>query len=453
MTPPLPTGPYLGNPKSLPAPTDDLPLEGAPLPLGPGVGDVSLNPVDSFIPMDDSSTGEFKSVQDLLNAIGDEQLFGKLANAKYQAERNKKYLKVTLAILEIRKHLRGDEKTAAAAAKKIEEWLSDPELLGDTAVAHQARVNLIKALKRAPKGQGIDEGVKTILEALGKNYSTKAPPPNPAPPKPEAPKLEEKPKEDVKAPTAGSLLDSLTDAKLFGDKASSYNSERNKKYLPVTMALLEIRKFAKGDGAGTNDAVTKIAAWLGDSALLSDPVAHQARLGLIQALGAAPKGTESFNKGVAELLAALKANYGKAGDAPKPAEPKPESDSKAKAGAKGLSELSVNPKTKTKDKREDDAKSLSSGLNGAVKPAMSRLLKKYDSLKVKCQMTISVDDTTGQVVTVSFKDIEAGGGISPQDTKELLEAIAGNIRARFRFKKLGDSGLSFFKVPLSIIGQ
>ncbi|MFO1463540.1 MAG: hypothetical protein U1F66_07155 [bacterium] len=447
MTPPLPSGPVLGAAKSFPLGPGDAPFGDAPeaKPL-PG-------PVDSYVPMDSSSADSYKSVEDLLKAMGDEQLFGAVANAKYQPERNKKYLKVTVAILEIRKLLRGDEKNSAYAVQKVEAWLSDADLLGDTVVAHQARVNLIKALKRAPKGAGIDDGVKAVLEALQRNYTPKAETPKEAPkdaPK-DAPK--EAPKAEAKPQESASLADSLSDAKLFGDKFAAYNPERNKKYLAVTLAILEVRNFAKGSSANAAQAAAKIAAWLSDSALLTDSTAHQARLGLIQALGAAPKGSESFNQGVAEILAALKANYSKAGAPPQKGDPKPASDVKTKGEGSALTEVSVNPKGKVKDKREDDAKSFSNGVNGAVKPALSRFLKKYDSINVKCNMTVSIDDSTGQVVTVSFKDIKLGGGITSQDAKELFDAIAQNICGRFRFKTMGESGLAFIKAPLSLIAQ
>lgn len=455
MTPPLPTSPLGGAAKTYPSVGGLAPLEETPAPLGPGAG-APLSPVDAFIPMDDSASADYKTVQDLLAALGDEQLFGKLGYAKYNPERNGKYLEVTVTVLEIKKLLRGDSKSSAEAVKKIGEWLNKYELLTDTQVAHVARVNLIKALQRAPKGAGIDEGVKDVLAALQKQYNPKPPEPK-APPAKEAPKEtpQEAPKAKENPPpkAASSLTEALSDRVLFDKHFDAYDKERNKAYAPVSIAILEVKKVAKGEASSPAEAKAKIVAWLKDEKLLKDPVAHQARLGLIAALNAAPKGTEAYNQAIVELLAALKANYGAAGAPAKKEEAAPDAGSKAKAGPKGLTELSVNPKSKTKGKREDDASSLSSGLTAAVKPAMTRLLKKYDSLNVKCQMTLSIDESTGQVITVSFKDIKTGANISTEDTRELLETIANNIRARFRFKPMGESGLAFIKVPLSIVGQ
>ncbi|MCE9625874.1 MAG: hypothetical protein K8R69_10560 [Deltaproteobacteria bacterium] len=446
MTPPLPSG-SIGSPTKL-SPLPGVSDSDAAAPISKP----SFKVGDSYVPLDNSSD-RYPTTQDLLNAIGDEQLFGTVANAKYQPERNKKYLKVTLAIMEVKKYLRGDEKNYGYATKKIEEWLSDSELLTDTVVAHQARVNLIKALKRAPKSSDTDEGVKAIIEALSKNYAT-APVPPPA--KPDVPKVDEKPKVDApkvdeKPVVAASLNDALVDAKIFGDKFSSYDSERNKKYLDVTVALIEIRKIAKGTETSPVAAKAKIASWLSDPALLTDPVAHKARLGLIQALTAAPKGSDVFNQAIAEVLAALKADYSKAGAAPK-VEAKPVTEIKAKEAGGKLGEVSVNPKSKPKEARVDDAKSFSAGLQSAVKPAITRLMKKYSSVSVKTQMMVSIDESTGQIITVSFKDNKLGD-VSPQDAKELFAAIADNIRSRFRFKKIGNEGLAFISVPLSVVGQ
>ncbi len=446
MTPPLPASPLGGAAKIDSSAEVPAPHEGKPAPLGPG--GAPLNPVDTFVPMDDSATAEYKTVQDLLAALGDEPLFGKLGYAKYNPERNGKYLEVTVAVLEIKKLIRGDSKSSAEAVKKIGEWLNKYELLTDTNVSHVARVNLIKALQRAPKGAGIDAAVKDVLAALQKQY-------NPKPPEAKAPSAKEAPKAKENPPpkAASSLAEALSDRVLFDKHFDAYDKERNKTYAPVSIAILEVKKVAKGEASSAAEAKAKLVAWLKDEKLLKDPVAHQARLGLIAALNAAPKGTEAYNQAIADLSAALKANYGAAGAPAKKEPAKPEVDSKTKAGPKGLAELNVNPKSKTKAKREDDAKSLSNGMTAAVKPAMSRLLKKYDSLSVKCQMTLSIDESSGQVITVSFKDIKTGANISAEDTRELLETIANNIRARFRFKPMGESGLAFIKVPLSIVGQ
>ncbi|KAB2837807.1 hypothetical protein F9K50_10365, partial [bacterium] len=135
MTPPLPTSPLGGAAKTYPSVGGLAPLEETPAPLGPGAG-APLSPVDAFIPMDDSASADYKTVQDLLAALGDEQLFGKLGYAKYNPERNGKYLEVTVTVLEIKKLLRGDSKSSAEAVKKIGEWLNKYELLTDTQVAH-----------------------------------------------------------------------------------------------------------------------------------------------------------------------------------------------------------------------------------------------------------------------------------------------------------------------------
>src|SRR5512143_1736193 len=126
MTPPLPTGPFVGTSKLPPSTGAEGPDSG--IDRGkPPIDGMPLRPVDSFVPMDNSSDN-YKTVEDLLKAIGDEQLFGTVPNAKYQPERNGKYLKVTSAILEIRKLLKQDEKNSSYAVNAVKEWLSDGTL-------------------------------------------------------------------------------------------------------------------------------------------------------------------------------------------------------------------------------------------------------------------------------------------------------------------------------------
>lgn len=422
----------------------------------------------SFIRLDDK--GEtFPTVEDLLKAVADEPLFGAVANAKYQPERNKKYLKVTVAILEIRKYLRGDEKSAATAAKKIEEWLSDGELLGDTLVAHQARVNLIKALKKAPKEKGIDEGVKAMLAALTKNYAPKA--------------AEAKPAEsavEAKAKDAAAVLAEMTDAKLFGEKYSAYDAKRNKEYLDVTLAIMEVRKFVRGDASDPAAAKEKIAAWLNQYALLTDAVPHQARVNLVKALEGASGASEEWNKGVAAIVATLRAKYNPAPpekpadpdppkETPKPEEKpapekpkeeppkedapadKPKEAEKPKEAAKPKTLQASYAFTKftfaAKDKREDTDLTLVKSVMALLRPAVDPLQTKDPEFELKCEMQVKINNETGEVVEVLIQDIKVKGKTSVEDIEGAFQNMAERFHARYRFKRGKED-----KGPTTVIG-
>jgi len=419
----------------------------------------------------DAGTDPFSSVEDMLKAMGDEQLFGSVANAKYQSERNGKYLKVTLAIMEIKKYLRGDEKTAALAPKKIEDWLNDADLLGDTVVAHQARVNLIKVLKRAPKDQGIAEGIKAMLEALTKNYAPKA-----AAAKPAEGSAETKPKD------AATILADLADAKLFGDKFSSYDAKRNKEYLAVSLALIEIRKFVRGDSAEADTASTKISAWLNDYALLTDQVPHQARVNLIKALEGASGGSEDWKKGIQKIVGTLKATYSptppekpapldppkdvpkdKPKDPPKseekPPSEKPKEDvpadkpkeaEKPKEEAKPKLLLAKYVFTKftfaMKDKREDTDMTLVKTVMATLRPAVDPLIAKDPTFVMQASMRVKINNETGEVVEISFEDLKVQGKTSTEEVESALQNMAERFHARYRFVRSND-----FKGPSTII--
>ncbi|MCC6273340.1 MAG: hypothetical protein IT572_07720 [Deltaproteobacteria bacterium] len=421
----------------------------------------------SFIRLDDK--GEtFPTVEDLLKAVADEPLFGAVANAKYQPERNKKYLKVTVAILEIRKYLRGDEKGAATAAKKIEEWLSDGELLGDTLVAHQARVNLIKALKKAPKDKGLDEGVKAMLAALTKNYAPKAAEPKPAESAGEG-----------KAKDAAAVLAEMTDAKLFGEKYSAYDAKRNKEYLDVTLALMEVRKVVRGDVSDATAAKEKIAAWLNQYVLLTDAVPHQARVNLVKALEGASGASEEWNKGVAAIVATLRAKYSPA-PPEKPAEPEPPKESpkpeekpapekpkeeppkdapadkpkeaeKPKEAAKAKALQASYTFTKftfgAKEKREDTDMTLVKTVMALLRPAIDPLQTKDPEFELKCEMQIKINNETGEVVEVLIQDIKVKGKTSVEAIESALQNIAERFHTRYRFKRGKDD-----KGPTTVIG-
>lgn len=459
MTPPI-----FSKPTAAQSPAEPHPFFPGADESKPGVisGDGS-----SFIRLDDKSE-TFPTVQDLLKAVADEPLFGAVANAKYQPERNKKYLKVTVALLEVRKYLRGDEKSAAAAPKKIEEWLSDGELLGDTLVAHQARVNLIKALKKAPKEKGIDEGVKAMLAALTKNYAPKA--------------AEAKPVESAgegKAKDAAAVLAEIADAKLFGEKYSAYDAKRNKEYLDVTLALMEVRKFVRGDASDPAAAKEKIAAWLNQYELLTDSVPHQARVNLVKALEGASGGSEEWNQGVAAIVATLRAKYSPA-PLEKPAEPEPPKESpkpeekpapekpkeeppkdapadkpkeaeKPKEEAKPKALQASYAFTKftfaAKDKREDTDMTLVKSVLALLRPAIDPLQAKDPELELKCEMQVKINNETGEVVEVLIQDIKVKGKTSVEAIESAFQNMAERFHARYRFKRGKDD-----KGPTTVIG-
>ncbi|HKX12913.1 MAG TPA: hypothetical protein VJP40_07150, partial [bacterium] len=262
MTPPL--TPVKGA--SAPAPLPTLPNPANSQQPGPVLSNSGQS---SFVKLNEGEAAAFKSKAELSAALTDARLFGS-ALKDYEAGKSDKYIRVNLALDAVREAISGQGKSATAA-QKISMWLSDPALLQDTAVAHVARVNLVKVLKQAPKDASIDESVKTILEALLKNYS------NNSAPKTEAPKAE--------APKT--LAAQLEDSNLFGEHFKDYDAKKNKEYAAVNLALAEIRKLATGKSKDADPVKLRVERWLGDAALLTDKVPHQARVNLLKVLGAA----------------------------------------------------------------------------------------------------------------------------------------------------------------------
>lgn len=462
MTPPnLSKAPGGSNVGSLPL--YDLGSKEPSDPKAPSLGVAG----SSFVRLD-SGSESFATVEDLLNALGDAALFASVANAKYQPERNKKYLKVTLALMEIRKYVRGDEKNAAEAPKRIATWLNDPELLGDTLVAHQARVNLIKALKKAPKGQGIDEGVKAMLEALSKNYAPKAA-------ESKAPEAAE----GGKAKDASTVVAELSDEKLFGEKLSVYNAKRNKEYLDVTLAIMEIRKFVRGDVAEPEAAKLKIAAWLNQYVLLTDAVPHQARVNLIKALDGASGSSESWNKGVAAIAATLKAKYEPtppeksaepeapkdekkpAPEKPKEEPPKDEPADKPKEAEKPKE--TAKPKElqssyafskftfAAKEKREDTDLTLVKTIMALLRPAIDPIYEKNPGFGLECEMQVKVNNDTGEGVEVMLKNIKVEGNAPVDEMESAFQNMAERFHSRYRFKrsKADKDPVTIYVIPLT----
>lgn len=131
-----------------------------------------------------AGTNPFKDVKELIEAMTDAKLFGEVLPT-FEKERGGKYFKVNIALYAIREVLQGGPVKPEFAKAKIEAWLNDYDLLHDTDVAHLARVNLIKALERAPEGDDkLKQNVKLISDTLSATYSPSKP--------------EEKPKEDQK---------------------------------------------------------------------------------------------------------------------------------------------------------------------------------------------------------------------------------------------------------------
>src|SRR5262249_32179424 len=154
-------------------------------------------------------------------------------------------------------------------------------------------------LKRAPKDPNLDAGVAAILNSLNATYNpkpTKAPdaPADATPAVTPAPASSDS---DVK-----DFLAKFSDQALFGDNFNAYNAKRNKEYLAVTTAFLDIRKFLRGDETNSDYAKASILNWLSNGTLLVDPVLHAARKKIIQALNQAPQQSATWNQGAKNLF-------------------------------------------------------------------------------------------------------------------------------------------------------
>ncbi|HEX5034431.1 MAG TPA: hypothetical protein VFW62_08135 [bacterium] len=368
----------------------------------------------------------FKTKADLLAALSDARLFGS-ALKDYEAGKDDKYLRVNLALDAIRSAIGGDAKSATAV-QRISMWLGNPTLLQDKAVAHVARVNLVKALQQAPKDPALDESVKAILEALKKNYT---------PPK-------EAPKEAAPAEAPKSLSAQLEDANLFGEHFKAYTEKRNKEYASVTLALNEIRSIATGKSKETDIAKLRIEKWLGESTLLVDKVPTQARINLIKALGAT-----TSTPGIAAVLTALKADYSKSGPkteaVPPPAEEKPKVE-------KSGSTYRTRPKAKLKDKREDTIQTFQNNMNPVIRRVFERYLKN-DGGALTTEMMVTVNQATGEISAIDFSNTKTSAGEG--NLQSFFGEVANALRRSFRFKEsaLDNAGLNFIKVPIKFVIQ
>lgn len=414
------------------------PVQGPKAPPPPSSYSPKSNPADSaqpisggkssYVALDSGDGAAFKTKSDLVAALSNERLFG---SALKDFEANKdKYLRVSLALDSIRSALSGDGKSAIAV-QRITMWLSDPTLLQDKAVAHVARVNLVKALKLAPKDPAIDESVKAILEALQKNYAPAQKPETAPTTQPtEAPKT---------------LSAQLEDAALFGDKFKDYDAKRNSDYASVTLALVEIRKLATGKTKDADAVKLRIERWLGNATLLTNKVPHQARVSLIKVLGAAPASAANDT-----LIAALKADYSKS--APKPEAPaEVPSEVKVKV-EKGVSTYQTKPNAKLKSSREDTAQTFQQGMNPAVKWIYERFLKSSPN-GISAEMTVTVSEKTGAITDVSFTNVKSQAG--DDSLKSFFNEVANALRGKFLFKSgTFDSGdFGFIKANLKFVPQ
>ena len=418
MTPPL--APVKGSSSPLPVLPNPLPVN------QPGKASPALGGQSSYVALNGESDA-YKSKAELTEALSDARLFGS-ALKDYEAGKSDKYLRVSLALDSIRSAISGEGKSAIAV-QRIAMWLSEPSLLTDTAVAHVARVNLVKALKKAPKDAATDESVKAILEALQKNYSVSAP----------------AKKDSAPAETPKTLSAQLEDANLFGEHFKDYDAKKTKEYISVNLALLEIRKVATGKTKDLDPAKTRIEKWLRDSALLTDKVPHQARVNLIKVLSSAPS-----SDGIAAILTALKANYSVAAPAKSETAVTPP-DVKAKT-EKGVTSYSTKPNAKVKSKREDTANTFENGLNSAIRPIFNRYLKSNAS-GLSAEMTVTVDEKTGAITDVSFANVKASA--SEDQLKKFFGDVANALRGRFLFKEgaFDSGGFGFIKAKINFVAQ
>jgi len=136
-----------------------------------------------------TSPAKPRSKKEMGDALGDANLFGdKLEDYKAGKDNPKKFLKVNLAILAIRKLVSGDGKVDAAKTR-VETWLKDTGILQDkTALA--ARRKLIKELSVPVADASLAADLQAVVESLSSTYDggVKSPPK----PKEALPKVEEK---------------------------------------------------------------------------------------------------------------------------------------------------------------------------------------------------------------------------------------------------------------------
>jgi len=434
MTPPLSkSGPTFAYP-----PTDINPANpGADLPNlskgGPGV--FAAKGGDDKPGADKAKGGSDKSVspQELVPSLNDEALFG-LYLSKYQPERNKRFLNVTLAIMAVKKYLGGDASELATAKEKIVAWLSDPALLPKDTPSHQARVNLIAVLDRAKD----DAGVAEILKALRANYSTAA---------------VQSPAPVVSAgKTADELTGDLDEKALLGEQYDAFQKGKNKKYLNLNLSLIAIRKFVKGDSDQLTSAKEKIAAWRSDASLLSDPVAVQFGKSLNAVFKTATQ-DKAIGDGFKEMRKVLVADYApkEAGDAEKKVEvPGPVANVPVenKSAVANLSFNFANPgKTGA---RQDTIGNFTSKLGPAARIPYERVLKKYEDFTAKSSVIFTVDNATGYITNVRFEDIQAKGSAGAKDIEAMYKDIATRMFSVLSFEKSGSEKSQMVKLPLTL---
>lgn len=362
-------------------------------------------------------------LKNLVPFLGDDQIFGVFAT-DYQKERNKKYLRLTLAILSIRSYLKGDG-DVAAAKQRIADWRSEPTLIQDHINVHAGK-NIVWVLDRAKGDPGVDE----LLKAIRADYSAEA-----------AEKAKPKPK------SQDEILVSLGYDAIFGDQHEAFKKDKKekvRKYLKVDLAIIEVKKFLAGDADALASSKTRLVEWLQQSELLADPVALRARKNLIALLGV-PAQDEDLGKSLQDLVGVLKADYTpkpppsaeekkpeeKKPDAPKAEEPKPE-EPKTKST---VTVFFTAPKVP--GKRDDNMQRMVTKCRTQWTGVYERYLKSYPDLQATVTLNFKVDNKTGAITEVRFSNIKSTGTAAPEAVEEMLREIAAGMYSVVSFEKQG----------------
>jgi hypothetical protein len=450
---------------------------------------------DAGIPLSAKPKTEprYTKMEDVLAAISDRSLFGIYA-PRYVVEKDKKYQPVTEALETIRSFLQGEKTLSQSIRNKLVAWLGNPQLLRDP-VAHQARVNLIRALEKAPQQKETEQGIGSALETLKGNFGSSVSAAKPSRPTVSA----EPPFKD-----RYELLTAISEANLFGDNLPAFENERNGKYFKVNISLYGIKEILQGNAVPLEFSKSKIVNWLSDPDLLVDLVAHGARVNLIKALKRTPRLDEDFNQAVKGLLDTLQAKYApqakpeanptKANaepvkeaakvpeESPAPEKNPGKKEQKAKKSpqadktpeevteAPPKASVTADADLKKEEKppqvipllvfsyknaplippRKDNFQVMINKIKPILQNAYQELLRAHPGVSLNGKMFYRINNDTGRVEKFDFNDITFTGNAMAEDISLMLNKIADGINAQISFEKMGSDHANEVEWPLKM---
>jgi hypothetical protein len=205
-----------------------------------------------------------------------------------------------------------------------------------------------------------------------------------------------------------------------------------------------------------------------------DPVAHQARERLINALYRAPDGKQDWNDGVEVLIETLKADYSttdeaapsevnkpKAGesDAPKEsagkaadAAPEDSEDAK-KVPTQTIPMVSYSFLSKQKGKRKNTNDDIVAAIRPTFTAAYNSFQKDYPDITIQGTLRFFIDNKTGNIFKVQFIDSTVTGAVKAEDVEPMFLEISQSFNSNLSVEVNGSGSVSGWEFSYEISSQ